>query len=139
MYSEKYALLISILPIYANQIFDGVKTIEFRKKAFQANVKKIVVYSTMPTGKIIGFWDFDGIEIKTPYEMWSQYSEVGGIEKSKFDAYFSNAELAFGIKVRNPVRFNSSVSINEIGKKPPQSYVYLTEAEFNEICRMGRA
>lgn len=137
MHSEKYALLISIFPVYANQIFDGTKTIEFRKKAFQAQVKKIVVYSTLPIGKIVGFWDFDGIEFKTPCEMWNQYSEVGGIEKVKFDAYFSNTDLAIGIKVKNPVRFNKPVSIDEISRKPPQAYTYLTEAEFNEICQRG--
>ena len=39
--------------------------------------------------------------------------------------------------MKDPVRFNNPVPIDEIGKKPPQSYVYLTEVEFKMICEKG--
>ena len=137
MHLEKYAVLISIFPIYANQIFEGVKKVEFRKKIFNADIKKIVIYSTMPIGKIEGFVDYDGIETCSPSELWRKYSNIGGIKKERYDAYFSNLDIAYGIKVKNPVRFNRSFAIAEIGKKPPQSYAYLTKEEFAEICRKG--
>lgn len=137
MHSVPYAVLISIFPLYSNQIFEGSKKIEFRKKNFSSNIKKIVVYSTLPVGKIEGVWDYDGVEESTPAGLWKKYSKVGGIKKEKYDAYFSESESAYGIKVKNPVRFNKLISIDEISKKPPQSYVYLTEAEFKMICEKG--
>ena len=137
MHSGPYAVLISIFPLYSNQIFEGSKKIEFRKKNFSSNIKKIVVYSTLPVGKIEGVWDYDGVEESTPAGLWKKYSKVGGIKKEKYDAYFSESESAYGIKVKNPVRFNKLISIDEISKKPPQSYVYLTEAEFKMICEKG--
>lgn len=137
MHSEKYAVLISIFPVYANQIFEGTKKIEFRKKAFQADVKKVVVYSTLPTGKVEGFWDFDGIESVSSRRLWRKYSKVGGIEKKKYDEYFSGCEIAYGIKVKNPQKFANPFDISEINRKAPQSYVYLTEEEFKEICKKG--
>lgn len=137
MHSEKYAVLISIFPVYANQIFEGTKKIEFRKKIFSSDIKKIVVYSTLPVGKIEGVWDYDGVEESTPAGLWKKYSKVGGIKKDKYDAYFSESLVAYGIKVKNPVRFSNPVSIDEIGKKPPQAYIYLTEAEFKIICEKG--
>lgn len=137
MHSEKYAVLISIFPIYANQIFEGTKTIEFRKKTFQIDVKKIVVYSTLPTGKVEGCWDFDGVETSSPSTLWKKYHQVGGIEKKKYDEYFSGCDIAYGIKVKNPQRFSKPFDISEINRKAPQSYVYLTEEEFKEICKKG--
>lgn len=137
MHSVPYAVLISIFPLYSNLIFEGTKKIEFRKKNFSSDIKKIVVYSTLPVGKIEGVWDYDGVEELTPAGLWKKYSKVGGIKKDKYDAYFSNSNIAYGIKVKDPVRFNNPVSIDEIGKKPPQSYVYLTEVEFKMICEKG--
>ena len=137
MHSVPYAVLISIFPLYSNQIFEGSKKIEFRKKNFSKDIKKIVVYSTSPVGKIEGVWDYDGVESASPSTLWKKFRQVGGIEKNKYDAYFSKSEIAYGIKVKNPVRFNKPVSVDEIGKKPPQSYVYLTETEFKTICEKG--
>lgn len=137
MHPVPYAVLISIFPLYSNQIFEGSKKIEFRKKNFSSDIKKIVVYSTLPVGKIEGVWDYDGVEESTPVALWKKYSKVGGIKKDKYDDYFSESLVAYGIKVKNPVRFSNPVSIDEIGKKPPQAYIYLTEAEFKMICEKG--
>ena len=137
MHPVPYAVLISIFPLYSNQIFEGSKKIEFRKRNFSKDIKKIVVYSTSPIGKIEGVWDYDGVEELTPTALWKKYSKVGGIKKEKYDAYFSNSNIAYGIKVKNPVRFNNPFAISEIDKNPPQSYIYLTEEEYNEICKKG--
>ena len=137
MHPVPYAVLISIFPLYSNQIFEGSKKIDFRKKNFSSDIKKIVVYSTLPVGKIEGVWDYDGVEESTPAGLWKKYSKVGGIKKDKYDTYFFESEIAYGIKVKNPVRFNKPVPIDEIGKKPPQAYVYLTETEFKMICEKG--
>lgn len=137
MHIVPYAVLISIFPLYSNQIFEGSKKIEFRKKIFSKDIKKVVVYSTLPVGKIEGVWDYDGVEELTPAGLWKKYFKVGGIKKEKYDAYFSENEIAYGIKIKNPVRFNKPVPIDDIGKKPPQAYVYLTEAEFKMICEKG--
>ena len=137
MHSIPYAVLISIFPLYSSQIFEGSKKIEFRKRIFSKDIKKIVVYSTSPVGKIEGVWDYDGVEESTPTALWKKYSKVGGIKKEKYDAYFSNSSIAYGIKVKNPIRFNNPFTISEISKNPPQSYIYLTEEEFNTICKKG--
>lgn len=135
MHFEPYAVLISIFPIYSNQIFKGTKLVEFRKKTFSAHIKKIIVYSTHPIAKIEGYWDYDSVDSDSPTKIWKKYSKVGGIEKKKFDAYFANANIANAIKVKNPTRFKTPLAVSEINKKPPQSYVYLTEKEFNEILK----
>ena len=85
MHPVPYAVLISIFPLYSNQIFEGSKKIEFRKKNFSSDIKKIVVYSTLPVGKIEGVWDYDGVEESTPAGLWKKYSKVGGIKKDKYD------------------------------------------------------
>lgn len=137
MHSVPYAVLISIFPLYSNQIFEGLKKVEFRKKNFSSDIKKIVVYSTLPVGKIEGVWDYDGVESASPSTLWKKFRQVGGIEKKKYDEYFSGCEIAYGIKVKNPQKFANPFDISEINRKAPQSYVYLTEEEFKEICKKG--
>ncbi|MDD8572078.1 ASCH domain-containing protein, partial [Escherichia coli] len=48
-------VLLSIKPEYAESILSGKKKYEFRKNIFRnKNVDTIVIYATMPVGKVIG-------------------------------------------------------------------------------------
>ena len=48
-------VLLSIKPEYAEKIFSGEKRYEFRKAVFKNQlIQTVVVYATMPVGKIIG-------------------------------------------------------------------------------------
>ena len=63
-------VLLSIKPIFANEIFNGNKKFEYRKSIFKnKDIKTIVVYSTKPIGKIIGEFDIENIIEDSPSEI----------------------------------------------------------------------
>lgn len=120
-------VILSIKPVYANAILEGVKTVEFRKRIFKKNVDKIFIYSSSPTKMIVGYFTFSNIVEDTPENLWKTFKKVGGINKDDFFEYYKETEKGFGIVIKEVVKF-------EVEKDPiefienftaPQSYVYL--------------
>lgn len=81
-------VFLPIKPEFAHKIINGEKNIEFRKKFSNQNVETIVIYSSSPEQKIIGFAKIDSIVIDTPDSLWNQFSHQGGIDKNRFYTYF---------------------------------------------------
>ena len=49
-------VLLSIKPDYVEKILDGSKKYEFRKIIFNDNIQRIMIYSSSPVKKIVGFF-----------------------------------------------------------------------------------
>ena len=66
-------VLLSIKPEYAESILSGKKKYEFRKNIFRnKNVDTIVIYATMPVGKVIGEFKVGDILALSPSELWDK-------------------------------------------------------------------
>ncbi|ELE9015194.1 ASCH domain-containing protein [Enterobacter cloacae] len=121
-------VLLSIKPEYAESILSGEKKYEFRKSIFKnKNVDTIVIYATMPVGKVIGEFKVGDILALSPSELWDKTKIHAGITRSFFNDYFHKREKAFAISVKSPKRYKSPVDLNELipGGVAPQSYRYL--------------
>lgn len=122
-------VLLSIKPEYAEKILSGEKRFEFRKALFKnKNVKTIIIYATMPVGKVVGEFEFDGIVTGTPKAVWSETKNQSGITQDFFDEYFSGREMAHAIKVGGVKRYSEPQSLVSIvpSGSAPQSYRYIT-------------
>ncbi len=139
MDSPKNVILLSIHPEYVNLIKSGGKKIEFRKKSFSKSISKVLVYSTSPISKIIGYFNVLEIIKSTPTKLWKDFSRVGGITEDNYFKYYSNAEEAVGIKIGEMNLFENEVDISVLGTVPPQSFKYLSEFEFKKVCNIGYA
>lgn len=119
--------LLSIKPEYAEAIFDGRKTIEFRRSRFAADVDTVIVYATQPVGRIIGWFEVADVVESTPTKLWRNYSHRGAIDRPAYLAYFSDADRAFAIVIRHATRLPAPASLTTIGPdvRPPQSFRYL--------------
>ena len=60
--------LLSIKPEFVSKIFTGEKIFEYRKAVFKRPmVKTVVIYSTMPVGKIVGEFEIEEIIVANSY------------------------------------------------------------------------
>ncbi|OTG93688.1 ASCH domain-containing protein [Acinetobacter sp. ANC 3832] len=121
-------VLLSIKPEFANKILNGEKKFEFRKSLFKRDgIKTVLIYATMPIGKVIGEFDIEHIISNSPQEIWNETSEFSGISKSFFDDYFENRKMAYAIKVKHVREYLNPQALEDIkvGLKAPQSYVYI--------------
>lgn len=120
-------VILSIKPVYANAILEGVKTVEFRKRIFKKNVDKIFIYSSSPIKMIVGYFTFSNIVEDTPENLWKIFHQVGGINKDDFFEYYKETEKGFGIVIKEVVKFEAEKDPMEFIENftAPQSYVYL--------------
>lgn len=120
-------VFLPIKPQYAQAIVRGEKKVEFRKK-FPINVKRVIIYSSSPEKKILGWFDVDTVEVLHPQKAWELYNDVGSIDKEDFFAYYADKDTASVIKVKDVFEFSSEVpSPRELDIKIPQSFFYVTE------------
>ncbi|WP_280539983.1 ASCH domain-containing protein [Chromohalobacter sp. 11-W] len=121
-------VLLSIKPEFAESILDGKKHFEFRKRIFKRdNIEKVIIYATMPVGKVIGEFDIDGVLAMEPKDLWQETKDNAGISLNFFESYFSGKQQGFAIKVKNPKRYENPCNLNDIldNAVAPQSYRYL--------------
>jgi len=77
-------VLISIKPKYVEKIISKEKTYEFRRNIFKKEVEKVVIYSTSPEKKIIGYFKSNSIIKDCPKNLWDNFSEEAGINEEDF-------------------------------------------------------
>ncbi|EMH0546639.1 ASCH domain-containing protein [Enterobacter hormaechei] len=121
-------VLLSIKPEFAEKILNGTKRFEFRKGIFKnQEISTVVIYATMPLGKVVGQFSIDYILSDEPEAIWKKTKDYAGISKKFFDSYYLGREKAYAIKVGDVERFENPMPISSLGQniKPPQSYLYL--------------
>lgn len=122
-------VLLSIKPEYAEKILDGRKRFEFRKTLPKAGeITTVVIYATMPVGKIVGEFEVDGCMSHRPKELWAMTHEFSGITKKFFNSYFKGRTTAHAFKVKSAKRYEFPLSLTELigTTAAPQSFRYLS-------------
>lgn len=119
--------LLSIKPEFVEKIFSGEKQVEFRKSCFKEDVQTVVVYATMPVGKIVGEFEIETILSDSPQKLWEQTKTVAGISLAFFNEYFSGRDVAYAIKIKQVRRYKKALNpyLEEPDFTPPQSFRYL--------------
>lgn len=128
-------VLLSINPEHVENIFKGVKKFEFRRKVFaRKDVTTVVVYCTMPVGRIVGEFDIDTILEDAPNEIWEKTCSGSGITKHFFDQYFADRNIAYALKIGEVRKYDEDVDPKDIlyNFTPPQSYMYMKEERRKE-------
>jgi predicted transcriptional regulator len=130
--------LLSIHPEYAEAIFAGTKSVEFRRSRLAADVTHVVVYATRPVSRVVGWFEVEAIVEGTPLALWRRFARTAGIDRRSYARYFIDAPRAFGIRVRRPVRFDDPRPLNEVHPdlRPPQSFQYLSSDVVDALAFM---
>lgn len=121
-------VLLSIRPEYAEKIFNGEKAFEFRKSIFSnPKVDTVVVYVTMPVGKVIGEFKIVDVHHGAPSDIWMKTKSRSGISLRFFSEYFKGRDRAYAIEVGEIKKFDVPRPVRDfIGRDtPPQSFAYL--------------
>ena len=144
-----HILLISVKPEYANKIFEERTTkVELRRVRTRVKTGDIVfVYVSSPKKTFLGFFEVDFVieklasknELK---ELWKQVKDHAGIKRQDFYEYYKGASLAVGIYFINAKKFENPIELHRLKDKisylrPPQSYRYLNEKEYETIMLLG--
>jgi predicted transcriptional regulator len=121
-------VLLSIRPEYAELILSGHKRYEFRRVCFRnANVRSVLIYATLPIGKVVGEFDVREIISGSPLAVWKRTKDRAGLTWSMFAKYFAGKSIAHALAVSNIKRFSRPLDLSEIlpSGVAPQSFCYV--------------
>ena len=120
------AILLSINPIHVENIMNGTKRYEFRKKACKKHVDKIFIYSTTPVMKVVGEAEVEAVLIDQPEIIWKKTQSKSGIDKTFFDQYYENRDQAVAYKLKNVKKYEKPHELMDYGiNSAPQSFQYV--------------
>lgn len=126
-------ILMSIKTKYANQIFNGTKKYEYRRRSIgEKNLgKKIFVYSSEKERAIVGY-----IVANEIIEGTSNYvlEQTENINNQDIINYFKDSPKCYALKISEAVKFKKPIPLVSIREKQekfviPQYYRYIYETE----------
>lgn len=121
-------IMLAIKPEYVEEIFDGLKCYEYRKRIPNHPVSQIVIYETAPVSKVVGTVDVDEMLGTAPHVLYDMTKKCAGISEDDYNDYFKGSNVAYAYSLNHPVIFSRPASIKEYGLRgAPQSYVYLED------------
>ena len=120
------AILLSINPNHVENILNGTKRYEFRKKTCKRHVDIILIYSTTPIMKIVGEAEVEDVLVGDPEVIWKKTKTKSGIDKIFFDQYYENRDQAVAYKLKNVIKYREPRELKDYGiSSAPQSFQYI--------------
>lgn len=123
-------VLLSIKPEFVEKIFSGEKKFEYRRSIFKnPNVDTVVVYSTMPVGKVVGEFKIQSILNLNVDELWKKTKSKSGLNYSFYKSYFHDKDNGYAIKIESVKEYEEPLALSEISDnlKAPQSFCYIKD------------
>jgi predicted transcriptional regulator len=133
-------IILSIKPDFVKEIFAGRKKYEYRKSVFSnKEVNSVIVYCTMPVGKIVGEFSIEKVECEKPAVLWEKTKDYSGISKDFFDEYFNGREKAYALKISSIKKYKDGINPENVIKSfmAPQSFRYLSHSEINRLHKIA--
>lgn len=139
MNTPQDALLLSIRPEHAQNIFTGTKTVELRRvRPRVSKGYKVLVYVSSPIKALVGGFEVAEVIEDKPKKLWGKVQEYAAITRKQFDEYYIDAVTGYGIMIANVWALDQVVPLEHLRKKlpgfqAPQSYRYLKDAEIRSV------
>uniref|UniRef100_UPI003F5077C1 ASCH domain-containing protein n=1 Tax=Caballeronia sp. LjRoot34 TaxID=3342325 RepID=UPI003F5077C1 len=110
-------------PEYADRILSGEKKFEFRKSIFKNDlVKTVVIYATMPVGKVVGEFEIEEVLSERPSQLWEATKAYAGITKVFFEQYFHGRDTGYAIRVKTVKRYRRPLDLAGCGNTSLRSH-----------------
>lgn len=126
-------IILSIKPKWAELIYSGKKTIEWRKSfPTRENIECVYLYETAPVKKVTGFFLWDGFEtlnfsivsdllIDPPEKI----IDAGCVPLEDLKKYKGDRFNLFGWKIEKPQKYKEPLPLSMFNfERPPQSWCY---------------
>ena len=137
-------LLLSLKPIYAGLIFEGLKKVELRRRiASSLENRYAFVYVSRPVKQLQGGFRVGQVWSGAPEEIWHRVSELARVTKQGFDSYFEGRNIAYALEITNVWEFERPADLNRLRERfpnfvVPQSWRFVSPEEHRSFRNMKR-
>ena len=124
MVANSMNVLLSIKPMYVDEILAGKKIFEFRKSIFKKkDISEVFIYSSSPVKKIVASFEIARIIADSPQKLWDKCQKYGGISENDFFDYFKNSDIGYAIEITNFELFKEPIDPKKLNSNfvAPQS------------------
>lgn len=124
-------ILISLTPRHAENIFDGRKHVELRRRTMHITPGTTAwIYVKLPIGAITGRVTIAAIHTSPPAALWRRFGAVSGLSRIEFFDYFSGVTEGVALELKDTKELRQSISLTSLreilsGFQPPQFFVRL--------------
>ncbi|WP_343582565.1 ASCH domain-containing protein [Pseudomonas sp.] len=123
------AIVLSIKPKYCDLIYEGLKTVELRRKigsAFTIGCK-IYIYSSSPVKALTGEAKITKIDLMKIADLKIKHMLSATINEEDFDSYFHGCTQGYAISISQVTKYDKPISLLKLKTykfSPPQSFSY---------------
>ena len=138
MENDKIILFLPIHPEWVDKILSGEKTVELRKH-FPDNVAKMMIYSTSPVRRVVGYVDNPSYIHTYPGHLWTLVGEQSCVRHKDFFKYFHRCKKGYAINLDGFTKFRFPVDVSEIDPDfhIPMMYCRIEPSFANKINKCG--
>ena len=137
------ALLLSLKPIYAELVFKGLKVAELRRRIPCMENRDVFIYVSSPAKQLRGGFRVGHVWKGSPEEVWKEVSDLAGVDKQDFDAYYTGRSIAYALRIEDVWEHDEPIDLDALrGRFPrfvvPQSWRYVRSEEYAYLRTMRR-
>ncbi len=124
-------ILISLEPRHAENILEGRKRVELRRRTMNVTIGSTVwIYAKLPVGSIIGRAIIAAVHVLAPATLWRRFGAVAGISRSEFFEYFADRDTGIALELSDCRRLTHAFDLEALrryhhGFQPPQFFARL--------------
>lgn len=124
-------ILISLEPRHAENILEGRKRVELRRRAMKVSVGSTMwIYAKLPVGSIIGRAIITAVHVLSPAMLWRRFGSVSGISRGEFFDYFADRDEGIALELSDCRRLVHAFDLQSLrrfhrGFQPPQFFTRL--------------
>lgn len=121
------AVLISIHPQYAAEIYAGTKKFELRKRVPKVPLGTLcLIYETTPVARVTGCFRFGATVMFRVNDVDPLFIHACRVTNEAFYHYYEGREFGYAITIHQPCQFSPTYSLSTFGlTRPPQSYQFI--------------
>ena len=137
-------LIISLKPCYADLVFEGLKTVELRRRiASQISDRDVFIYVSSPARELRGGFRVGQVWEGSPEVVWNIVSELATLDRREFDSYFQGHSVAYALEVTNVWEYLYPMGLDRLRDRfgdfvVPQSWRYAKTEEHKTFRKMTR-
>ena len=117
-------MVFSIRPQFVAMFRAGAKRFEFRTRVPWVLGETVLIYETAPTSAIVASAVVCRIADASPFSIWTDFGDLGGITREDFDRYFASRARAVAIELTNSVWLSEPRKLPD-GMAAPQAWARL--------------
>ena len=130
------SVLFSLKPYYADLVFEGLKTVEFRRRiASHMEGRDAFIYVSRPIMALRGGFRIGEVWSGTPEDVWHMVAECTRVDKQDFDTYFEGQSISYALEIKEVWECPKPISLRTLRGKfsnfvVPQSWRYVRSDEY---------